>query len=142
MMVVCLAGRAAEQVIFSELTTGAQNDLEKVTQIARRMITEFGMSQKLGPRTFGKREELVFLGKEIHEQRNYSDKFAEEIDEEVEQLVKDAFTKALEIMQANQARLKLIADFLIEKETIDEFAFEELLNKPLPEPNLETATAS
>jgi cell division protease FtsH len=106
------------------------------------MITEFGMSQKLGPRTFGKREELVFLGKEIHEQRNYSDKFAEEIDEEVEQLVKDAFTKALEIMQANQARLKLIADFLIEKETIDEFAFEELLNKPLPEPNLETATAS
>ena len=142
MMVVCLAGRAAEQVIFSELTTGAQNDLEKVTQIARRMITEFGMSQKLGPRTFGKREELVFLGKEIHEQQNYSDKFAEEIDEEVEQLVKDAFNKALEIMQANQARLKLIADFLIEKETIDEFAFEELLNKQLPEPNLETAAAS
>ncbi|MCX6007386.1 MAG: ATP-dependent zinc metalloprotease FtsH [Chloroflexi bacterium] len=142
MMVVCLAGRAAEQVIFSELTTGAQNDLEKVTLIARRMITEFGMSKKLGPRTFGKREELVFLGKEIHEQQNYSDKFAEEIDEEVEQLVKDAFSKALEIMQANQARLKLIADFLIEKETIDEFAFEELLNKPLPEPNLETATAS
>ena len=128
----------------AELTTGAQNDLEKVTQIARRMITEFGMSQKLGPRTFGKREELVFLGKEIHEQRNYSDKFAEEIDEEVEQLVKDAFSKALEIMQANVGRLKLIADFLIEKETIDEFTFEELLNKQLPklEPDPETATAS
>jgi cell division protease FtsH len=141
MMVVALAGRAAEQVSFSELTTGAQNDLEKVTQIARRMITEFGMSQKLGPRTFGKREELVFLGKEIHEQQNYSDKFAEEIDEEVEQLVKDAFTKALEIMNGNRGRLKLIADYLIDKETIDEFTFEELLNKPLPESDLETAKA-
>jgi len=139
MMVVALAGRAAEQVCFSELTTGAQNDLEKVTQIARRMITEFGMSKKLGPRTFGKRDELVFLGKEIHEQQNYSDKFAEEIDEEVEQLVKEAFDKAVDIMQTNQPRLKLIADYLIEKETIDEFTFEELLKKPLPETDLETA---
>jgi cell division protease FtsH len=142
MMVVSLAGRAAEQVAFSELTTGAQNDLEKVTQIARRMITEFGMSQKLGPRTFGKREELVFLGKEIHEQQNYSDKFAEEIDQEVEQLVKDAYNKALEIISANKERLKFVADYLIDKETIDEVTFEELLNKPLPQPSLETTAAS
>ena len=142
LMVVCLAGRAAEQVAFNELTTGAQNDLEKVTQIARRMITEFGMSQKLGPRTFGKREELVFLGKEIHEQQNYSDKIAEEIDAEVEQLVKDAYTKAVEIMMENKDRLKFIADFLIEKETIDETTFEDLLKKPIPAPDLETAPAS
>ncbi len=141
-MVVSLAGRAAEQVAFNELTTGAQNDLEKVTQIARRMITEFGMSQKLGPRTFGKREELVFLGKEIHEQQNYSDKIAEEIDAEVEQLVKDAYAKAVEIMIQNKDRLKFIADFLIEKETIDDTTFEDLLNKPIPAPNLETAPAS
>ncbi len=142
MMVVSLAGRAAEQVVFNELTTGAQNDLEKVTEIARRMITEFGMSEKLGPRTFGKREELVFLGKEIHEQRNYSDKVAEEIDQEVEQLVKEAYARAYDIITQNKARLKFVADFLIERETIDEATFEELLNKPLPAPNLETAAAS
>ena len=142
LIVVSLAGRAAEQVAFNELTTGAQNDLEKVTQIARRMITEFGMSQKLGPRTFGKREELVFLGKEIHEQQNYSDKIAEEIDAEVEQLVKDGYTKAVEIMIQNKDRLKFIADYLIEKETIDDITFEELLNKPIPTPDLEATPAS
>ncbi|MHB8085042.1 MAG: ATP-dependent zinc metalloprotease FtsH [Dehalococcoidia bacterium] len=142
LIVVSLAGRAAEQVAFNELTTGAQNDLEKVTQIARRMITEFGMSQKLGPRTFGKREELVFLGKEIHEQQNYSDKIAEEIDAEVEQLVKDGYAKAVEIMIQNKDRLKFIADYLIEKETIDDITFEELLNKPIPAPDLEATPAS
>lgn len=106
------------------------------------MITEFGMSQKLGPRTFGKREELVFLGKEIHEQQNYSDKIAEEIDAEVEQLVKDGYTKAVEIMIQNKDRLKFIADYLIEKETIDDITFEELLNKPIPTPDLEATPAS
>ncbi len=142
MMVISLAGRAAEQVVFGELTTGAQNDLERVTKIARHMITEFGMSQKLGPRTFGKREELVFLGKEIHEQQNYSNKIAEEIDEEVEGLVKEAYTKAFEIMTQNKPRLKYVADFLIEKETIDDSTFEKLLNDPLPAPAAEAAPAS
>ncbi|MFA5399962.1 MAG: ATP-dependent zinc metalloprotease FtsH [Dehalococcoidia bacterium] len=142
MMIISLAGRAAEQVSLGELTTGAQNDLEKVTLIARRMITEFGMSQKLGPRTFGKREEMIFLGKEIHEQQNYSDKIAQEIDEEVESLVKEAYTKALEIMTENKPRLKYIADYLIEKETIDDLTFEKLLKDPLPAPGLEAAPAS
>jgi len=142
MMIISLAGRAAEQVSLGELTTGAQNDLEKVTLIARRMITEFGMSQKLGPRTFGKREEMIFLGKEIHEQQNYSDKVAQEIDEEVESLVKEAYTKALEIMTENKPRLKYIADFLIEKETIDDLTFEKLLKDPIPAPGLEAAPAS
>jgi cell division protease FtsH len=142
MMIISLAGRAAEQVVFGELTTGAQNDLERVTKIARRMITEFGMSQKLGPRTFGKREELVFLGKEIHEQQNYSNKIAEEIDEEVEGLVKEAYTKAFEIMTQNKPRLKYVAEFLIEKETIDDTTFEKLLNDLLPTPAAEAAPAS
>ena len=142
MMIISLAGRAAEQVVFGELTTGAQNDLERVTKIARRMITEFGMSQKLGPRTFGKREELVFLGKEIHEQQNYSNKIAEEIDEEVEGLVKEAYTKAFDIMMQNKPRLKYVAEFLIEKETIDDTTFEKLLNDPLPAPVAEAAPAS
>jgi cell division protease FtsH len=142
MMIISLAGRAAEQVVFGELTTGAQNDLERVTKIARRMITEFGMSQKLGPRTFGKREELVFLGKEIHEQQNYSNKIAEEIDEEVEGLVKEAYTKAFDIMMQNKPRLKYVADYLIEKETIDDTTFERLLNDPIPAPAAEAAPAS
>jgi len=142
MMIVSLAGRAAEQVAFGELTTGAQNDLEKVTQIARRMITEFGMSEKLGPRTFGKREELVFLGKEIHEQQNYSDKVAEEIDSEVEHLVKNAYTRALEIITEYKARLKYIAEQLIVKETLDEPTFEALLKDPIPSSYLQAAPAS
>jgi len=142
MMIISLAGRAAEQVSLGELTTGAQNDLEKVTLIARRMITEFGMSQKLGPRTFGKREEMIFLGKEIHEQQNYSDRVAEEIDEEVESLVKNAYTRAVEIITDNKARLKYIADYLIEKETIDDTTFEKLLKDPIPAPGLEAAPAS
>ncbi|MDD5399192.1 MAG: ATP-dependent zinc metalloprotease FtsH [Dehalococcoidia bacterium] len=142
MMIISLAGRAAEQVSLGELTTGAQNDLEKVTLIARRMITEFGMSQKLGPRTFGKREEMIFLGKEIHEQQNYSDKVAQEIDEEVESLVKEAYTKALEIITDNKPRLKYIADYLIEKETIDDLTFEKLLKDPIPAPDLEPSPAS
>jgi cell division protease FtsH len=141
-MIIGLAGRAAEQVVFGELTSGAQNDLERVTKIARRMIMELGMSQKLGPRTFGKREELVFLGKEIHEQQNYSDKIAEEIDAEVEELVKEAFSKATVIMTENKPRLKYVADYLIEKETIDDSTFEKLLNDPLPAPGLEAAPAS
>ena len=142
MMIICLAGRAAEQVSLGELTTGAQNDLEKVTLIARRMITEFGMSQRLGPRTFGKREEMIFLGKEIHEQRNYSDKVAQEIDEEVESLIKDAHSRAVEIITGNKPRLKYIADYLIEKETIDDITFEKLLKDPIPAPGLEAAPAS
>jgi len=142
MMIISLAGRAAEQVSLSELTTGAQNDLEKVTLIARRMITEFGMSQRLGPRTFGKREEMIFLGKEIHEQQNYSDKVAQEIDEEVEALVKEAYSRAVEIITDNKSRLKYIADYLIEKETIDDTTFEKLLNDPIPAPGLEAAPAS
>jgi cell division protease FtsH len=141
-MIMGLAGRAAEQVSLGELTTGAQDDLEKVTLIARRMIMEFGMSQRLGPRTFGKREEMVFLGKEIHEQQNYSDKVAQEIDEEVESLIKEAYSRAVEIVTGNKPRLKYIADYLIEKETIDDTTFEKLLNDPIPAPDLEAAPAS
>jgi len=142
LMVISLAGRAAEQVVFKELTTGAQNDLEKVTAIARRMITEFGMSPNLGPRTFGKREEMIFLGKEIHEQRNYSERFALQIDREIEQLVKEAYFKAVDIITENLLRLKYIAEYLIEKETIDDLTFEKLLKDPIPTPGLEATPAS
>jgi cell division protease FtsH len=100
------------------------------------------MSSKLGPRTFGKREELVFLGREIHEQRNYSEKVATEIDEEVHKLIQKAYTAARKILTDNKERLKLIADRLIAKETIDEPEFESLLKEPLPSPQLQPSPAS
>jgi cell division protease FtsH len=141
-LVVSLAGRAAEEIMFDEITTGAQNDLEQSTSLARKMVTEYGMSSKLGPRTFGKREELVFLGREIHEQRNYSEKIATQIDEEVYQLIDKAYTTAKKILTENKDRLKLIADRLIAKETIEEAEFEALLKEQLPSPELQASPAS
>jgi cell division protease FtsH len=136
-LAVSLAGRAAEEIVFGEVTTGAQNDLEQATSLARKMVTEFGMSQKLGPRTFGKREELVFLGREIHEQRNYSEKIAEEIDDEVKVLIQRAHETAIKILTENKDRLKLIAERLMVEETIEEAAFEALLKEPLPKADLQ-----
>jgi cell division protease FtsH len=141
-LAVSLAGRAAEEIIFSEVSTGAQNDLEQSTGLARKMVTEYGMSDKLGPRTFGKREELVFLGREIHEQRNYSEKIAEEIDNEVKSLIQRAYTTAKKILSENKERLKLIAERLIATETIEEDEFAALLKEPLPSPRLQAAPAS
>ncbi len=141
-LAVSLAGRAAEEIIFGEVTTGAQNDLEQSTGLARKMVTEYGMSEKLGPRTFGKREELVFLGREIHEQRNYGDKVADEIDKEVDALIKHAYDTARKILSENKERLKLIAERLIAKETIEEAEFEALLKEPLPSPELQATPAS
>ncbi len=141
-LAVSLAGRAAEEIIFSEVSTGAQNDLEQSTGLARKMVTEYGMSDKLGPRTFGKREELVFLGREIHEQRNYSEKIAEEIDNEVKSLIQRAYTTAKKILSEHKERLKLIAERLIATETIEEDEFAALLKEPLPSPRLQAAPAS
>jgi cell division protease FtsH len=141
-LTVSMAGRAAEEIIFGEVTTGAQNDLEQATGLARKMVTEYGMSTKLGPRTFGKREELIFLGREIHEQRNYGDKVADEIDEEVNSLIQRAHNTAKKILNENKERLKLVAQRLMLKETIEEAEFESLLNEPLPSPKLQPAPAS
>jgi cell division protease FtsH len=115
-----LGGRAAEEMQFGDVTTGAQSDLQRATQLARRMVTEFGMSEKLGPRTFGQRHEMVFLGKEISEQRDYSDHLAEEIDEEVDSLIQTGFVLAKNILQQNASKLKEMAVQLIETETLAE----------------------
>jgi cell division protease FtsH len=141
-LAVSLAGRAAEEINFGEVTTGAQNDLEQATGLARKMVTEYGMSDKLGPRTFGKREELIFLGREIHEQRNYSEKIAEQIDDEVKMLIQRAHETAKKILSANKERLKLVAERLMTQETIEEAEFESLLKEPLPSPKLQPAPAS
>ena len=119
MLGTALGGRVAEELIFTEITTGASNDLENATRIALRMVKQYGMSTNLGPRTFGRREELVFLGREIHEERDYSDKVAEEIDSEVHTLIQQAHERALEILVAHKDKLVEVAEYLMEHETVE-----------------------
>jgi cell division protease FtsH len=121
-----LGGNAAEKMIFGDTTTGASNDIEKATDLARRMVTEFGMSEKLGPLAFGKRDELVFLGREIGEQRNYSDDVAKQIDEEVRAIIDAAYQRAMEVLVDNRGRLTALAEKLVAEETVDHDEFEKL----------------
>ena len=132
MLAAALGGRVAEEQIFGEVTTGASNDLESATQIARNMVTRYGMSEKLGPRTFGKREELVFLGREISEQSDYSDSTAQQIDEEVHDLIQEAHDRAQEILETNKAKLVQLARHLITNETIEGAALLKLLESEAP----------
>ncbi|MCH7711995.1 MAG: ATP-dependent zinc metalloprotease FtsH [Chloroflexi bacterium] len=118
MLAVTMGGRAAEQQIFGELTTGASNDIERATKTALGMIKRYGMSESLGPRTFGKREEMVFLGREISEERDYGDKVAEQIDEEVKALINGAYHRAEELLETNKPKLVKLAEYLIEHETL------------------------
>ncbi|MFW6135370.1 MAG: ATP-dependent zinc metalloprotease FtsH [Chloroflexota bacterium] len=119
-----LGGRTAEELAFRDVTTGAENDLSRVTKLARDMVTRYGMSENLGPMTFGQKEELVFLGKEIGEQRDYSEAIAEEIDQEVRHIVQTAHEKATHVLTEYRKQLDHIAQTLIEVETLDaeEFA--------------------
>jgi len=114
-----LGGRAAEKIIFNETTTGAENDLGIATAIARRMVCEFGMSNKLGHLVFGKRHDQIFLGRDIAEERNYSDQTALLIDQEVKQIVDEAFNRANAELSKHKDRLKLLAERLLEKEVMD-----------------------
>ena len=125
-LAVLMAGQVAEKEIFNEVTTGATNDIREATKLARRMVTEFGMSEKLGPRTFGEREELIFLGREIHEERDYSDKVAQQIDSEVSSFIDNAYKKAKNIIIRAKPMLKKIADTLIKKESIEQEEFNAL----------------
>jgi len=124
-----MGGRVAEELVFFEVTTGAGDDLEQATNIARAMITRLGMSKKLGPRTFGKREELVFLGREISEQRDYSDTVAQTIDEEVHGLIQHAYEIAKNLIDTNMGKLAALASHLIEHETIEGNELKELLDE-------------
>jgi cell division protease FtsH len=124
---VALAGRAAEEIMFGQITTGASNDLEQVTRIARRMVTMLGMSERMGPLTYGQKEEMVFLGREIGEHRNYSEEVAEAIDREVQRIVSEAYERTKHILTTSKHKLVMIADKLIEVETLDQTAFRTLL---------------
>jgi cell division protease FtsH len=119
-----LGGRVAEEMVFGDVTTGASNDLERVTSVARRMVMQYGMSDVLGPQTFGEKEELVFLGREIGEQRNYSEEVAESIDAEVRRLVEEAHQRARDILTTYREKLEQVAHMLMEQETIDATEFQ------------------
>ena len=126
-----LGGRAAETIAFNDITSGASNDLERVTQLARNMITRLGMSEQLGHMVYGQQDELVFLGRTIGEQRDYSESIAEKIDLEVRQLVEEAFERAMDILKEYRAQLDTIAETLIEVETLERKQFEELFTEPV-----------
>ena len=125
---VLLAGHLTEKKIFGEVTTGATSDLRRATNIAKRLITDYGMSEKLGPRTFGEKEEMIFLGREIHEQRDYSEKIAELIDEEIAEFIKEGEKRAEEIINTRKEELEKIVRALLEKETIEKEEFEKIVN--------------
>jgi len=126
-MATLLGGYCAEKIFFNEITTGASNDLKRASDLARRLVKEYGMSP-MGPISYGEKEELVFLGKEISEQRNYSEKKAEEIDSEVEKFINEAQKNAIRIISKNKKLLEKIARTLIEKETIERAEFAALIN--------------
>jgi cell division protease FtsH len=138
MLAYALGGHVAELIIFGEVTTGASNDIERVTKIARSMVTEYGMSSRIGPMALGHKEELVFLGRDFGEQRNYSEQTAREIDEEVHRIIQEAFDKAYNILLQNKTRLIMISERLIKEETLEGPVFESLFNQPLSDDQYES----
>ena len=115
-----LGGRVAEEIVLGEISTGASNDLERVTAIARQMVTEYGMSDKLGPMQYGSRHGQVFLGKDLSSEANYSDRVAYEIDEEMKAIIESCHERTKQILTERRDKLDALANLLLEKETIDE----------------------
>jgi len=128
-MAMTLGGRIAEEIIFNEITTGAQNDLEKVTDLARKMVTTYGMSDKMGPMTFGKRNEHIFLGRDFGHERNFSEEVASIIDREIKSLVEERYNFAREILLSNCDVIEEIVKVLLEKETLDEKEVDDIIER-------------
>ena len=127
-----LGGRAAEELVFDDITSGAANDIERVTKLARTMVTRLGMSTQLGPMVYGQKEELIFLGREISEQRDYSEAIAESIDQEVKNIISNAYTEAKSILMKYRDKLDAVANKLLEVETINREEFEKIFPPPVP----------
>jgi len=138
MLAYALGGHVAELIIFGEVTTGASIDIERVTKVARSMVTEYGMSSRIGPMALGHKEELVFLGRDFGEQRNYSEETAREVDEEVHRIIQEAFDKAYRILMQNKTRLILISERLIKEETLEGPLFESLFNQQISDNQYDT----
>ncbi|PKN82994.1 MAG: cell division protein FtsH [Chloroflexi bacterium HGW-Chloroflexi-9] len=119
MMAMALGGHVAEEMIFGEMTTGAHDDIGKVTQIARNMVTQWGMSSRMGPRTFGRRQSMVFLGRDISEERDYSERTAQEIDDEVRRIIDEAHARCRAVLGEHRDKLAELAELLVESETVE-----------------------
>jgi cell division protease FtsH len=126
---VLLAGYVTEKEVFGEVTTGATSDLRRATEICRHLITDYGMSEKLGPRTYGDKEELIFLGREIHEQRDYSEKIAEQIDHEITAFIDRAAKQAVAIVQEQKAKIEEVVAALLKQETLEKEEFEKIVGE-------------
>ncbi|MEK6569576.1 MAG: AAA family ATPase, partial [candidate division NC10 bacterium] len=135
---IMMGGRVAEEVVFGEITTGAGNDIERATELARKMVCEWGMSERMGPLTFGKREEMIFLGREIAQHQDYSEQTAVEIDREVKQIVMTNYEKAKVLIKERLAILHALAKALLEEEVLDASQIDAIVNgrtvAPAPAP--------
>ncbi|MBI3290700.1 ATP-dependent zinc metalloprotease FtsH [Candidatus Falkowbacteria bacterium] len=138
-LAVLVAGYVTEKEIFGDVTTGASNDLKEATKICRQLIMQYGMSDLLGPRTFGKREELIFLGREITEQRDYSEKIAEQIDQEINRFIGQAIETATHIINDKREKLEQISKILLEKETLEKEQFEAIFAPAEPKPETQNS---
>jgi len=134
---IMMGGRVAEEVVFGQITTGAGNDIERATELARKMVCEWGMSERMGPLTFGKREEMIFLGREIAQHQDYSEQTAVEIDREVKQIVMTNYEKAKVLIKERLAILHALAKALLEEEVLDASQIDAIVNgtvAPAPAP--------
>ncbi len=131
-IVTLLAGRAAEEIVFGDITSGAVSDLDRASQLARAMVRQYGMSDVIGPVSFGERSELVFLGRELAEGKNYSEKVAETIDGEVSKIIKSAYERSRQILIDNRDRFVKVAKTLLEKETLDAGEFRSIMGLGVP----------
>ena len=132
MIAVKMGGRIAEELVLDQVTTGAHDDLEKATELARRMVCEWGMSDEMGPLTFGRKEEQVFLGRDIAHRQDYSEDTAIKIDQEVRRIVDSAYDRARTILTEQKDKLVVLAETLLEQEVLDRKEFLKLIDKPVP----------
>jgi cell division protease FtsH len=127
-LTVLLGGRGAEELVFQHFTTGAGNDLERATELARKMVCNWGMSEELGPLTFGKREEHIFLGREFAQSKDFSEETARTIDSAIKNLVLSAYQRAKELLAGHRAQLQALAQGLLAQETLDSQEIDRILN--------------
>ena len=125
---ILLGGRVAEELVFKDVTTGAGNDIERATELARKMVCEWGMSAKLGPIAFGKKEEEIFLGREIAQRRDISDQVALEIDHEVKRLIVESYERTKQILTEHIHTLRALAEALLEKEVLDSLEIDQIIS--------------
>jgi cell division protease FtsH len=131
-IVIAMGGYSAESLVYNETTTGSMMDIEQATNLARKMVCEWGMSKKLGPISYGQKEEPIFIGKEIARHKDYSEETAQEIDNEIKKIIEECLVKSDNILKENREKLDLLANTLVEKETLDDKEIQALLKiKPL-----------